>query len=51
MLEDFTLEQFGQHLQIEEESWIRDVTNINSKVNVNNVSNVQSGVRVRPIST
>ena len=42
MLEDFTLEQFGQHLRIEEESRVRDVTNIDSKVNVNNVSNVQS---------
>ena len=43
MSEDLTLEQFGQHLQIEEESRVRDVTNIDSKVNVNNVSNVQSG--------
>nr|XP_023910572.1 uncharacterized protein LOC112022229 [Quercus suber] len=40
ILEDFTLEQFRQHLQIEEESRVRDVTNTNSKVNV---SNVQSG--------
>ena len=40
MLEDFTLEQFGQHLQIEEESRVRDVTNTDSKVNV---INVQSG--------
>ena len=43
MSEDLTLEQFGQHLQIEEESQVRDVTNTNSKVNMNNVSNVQSG--------
>ena len=40
MSEDLTLEKFGQHLQIEEESRVRDVTNTNSKVNVNNVSNV-----------
>ncbi|KAM4087168.1 hypothetical protein ACJW30_10G157300 [Castanea mollissima] len=40
---DLTLEQFGQHLRIEEDSWVRDVTNTDSKVNVNNVSNVQSG--------
>ena len=40
--EDLTLEQFGQHLQIEEESRVRDRTNTNSKVNVNNVSNIQS---------
>ena len=38
--EDLTLEQFGQYLQIEEESWVRDGTNTYSKVNVNNV---QSG--------
>ena len=43
MSEDLTLEKFGQHLQIEEESQVRDVTNTNSKVNMNNVSNVQSG--------
>ena len=42
MLEDLTLEQFGQHLWIEEESRVRDGTNIDSKVNVNNGSNVQS---------
>ena len=40
MLEDHTLEQFGQHLQIEEESRVRDGTNTDFKVNVNNVSNV-----------
>jgi len=40
MSEHLTLEQFGQHLQIEEDSWIRDETNTNSKVNLNNV---QSG--------
>ena len=40
MSEDLTLEKFGQHLQIEEESRVRDVTNTDSKVNVNNV---QSG--------
>ena len=43
MLEDLTLEQFKQYLRIEEESWVRDGTNTNSKVNMNNVSNVQSG--------
>ena len=43
MSENLTLEQFGQHLRIEEESRVRDVTNTDSKVNVNNVSNVQSG--------
>ena len=43
MLENLTLEQFGQYLRIEEESRVRDVTNTDSKVNVNNVSNVQSG--------
>ena len=43
MSEDLTLEQFGQHLWIEEESWVRNGTNTDSKVNVNNVSNVQSG--------
>ena len=43
MSEDLTLEQFRQHLWIEEESRVRDVTNTNSKVNVNNVSNIQSG--------
>ena len=43
MLEDLTLEQFGQHLRIEEESQVRDGTNTDSKVNVNNVSYVQSG--------
>ena len=43
MLEDLTLQQFRQHLRIEEESRVRDVTNTDSKVNVNNVSNVQSG--------
>ena len=41
--EDLTLEQFRHHLQIEELCWVRDGTNINSKLNVNNVSNVQSG--------
>ena len=40
MLEDLTLKQFGQHLRIEEESQVRDGTNTDSKVNVNNV---QSG--------
>ena len=40
MLEDLTLEQFGQHLWIEEESRVRNGTNTDSKVNV---SNVQSG--------
>ena len=43
MSEDLTLEQFRQHFRIEEKSWVRDVTNTDSKVNVNNVSNVQSG--------
>ena len=43
ILEDLTLEQFEQHLRIEEESRVRDGTNTNSKVNMNNVSNVQSG--------
>ena len=43
MSKDLTLEQFGQHLRIEEESWVRDGTNTDSKVNVNYVSNVQSG--------
>ena len=43
MLENLTLEQFGQYLRIEEESRVRDVTNTDSKVNVNNMSNVQSG--------
>ena len=42
MSEDLTLERFRQHLRIEEESWVRDVTNTDSKMNVNNVSNVQS---------
>ena len=42
MSEDLTLEEFEQHLRIKEESWVKDVTNTNSKVNVNNVSNVQS---------
>ena len=40
MSEDLTLKQFGQHLRIEEESRVRDGTNTDSKVNVNNV---QSG--------
>ena len=40
MLEDLTLKQFGQYLRIEEESWVKDRTNTDSKVNV---SNVQSG--------
>ena len=40
MLEDLTLEQFEQHLQIEKESRVRNETNTDSKVNVNNV---QSG--------
>ena len=43
MSEDLTLEQFGQHLRIEEESRVRNGTNTDSKVNVNNVTNVQSG--------
>ena len=43
MSEDLTLERFRQHLWIEEESWVRDGTNTDSNVNVNNVSNVQSG--------
>ena len=43
ILEDFTLEQFGQHLRNEKESQVIDGTNIDSKVNVNNVSNVQGG--------
>ena len=43
MSEDLTLEQFGKHLRIEKESWVRDVTNTDSKVNIINVSNVQSG--------
>ena len=43
MSEDLTLEQFGQHLRIEKESWVRDVTNTDFKVNIINVSNVQSG--------
>ena len=43
ILEDLTLEQFGQHLRNEKESQVIDGTNIDSKVNVNNVSNVQSG--------
>ena len=42
ILEDLTLEQF-RHLRIEEESRVRDGTNTDFKVNVNNVSNVQSG--------
>ena len=42
MLEDLTLEQFGQHLRIEEESWVRDGTNTDSKMNVNNMSNFLS---------
>ena len=37
ILEDLTLEQFEQHLRIEEESRVRDGTNTNSKVNVSNV--------------
>ena len=37
MSEDLTLEQFGQYLQIEEESRVRDGTNTDSKVNVSNV--------------
>ena len=40
MSEDLTLERFRQHLWIEEESRVRDGTNTDSKVNVNNV---QSG--------
>ena len=40
MSEDLTLEQFRHHLQIEEECWARDGTNIDPNVNV---SNVQSG--------
>ena len=43
ILEDLTLEKFGQHLRNEKESQVIDGTNIDSKVNANNVSNVQSG--------
>ena len=51
MSEDLTLKQFGQHLRIEEESQVRDGTNTNFKVYVNNVSNVQSGSSSKTIST
>ena len=37
MPEDHTLDQFRQHHWIEEVSLVRGVTNIDSKVNVNNV--------------
>ena len=43
MSEDLTLEKFEQYLRIEDESQVRDVINTDSKVNVNNVINVQSG--------
>ncbi|XP_023880710.1 uncharacterized protein LOC111993088 [Quercus suber] len=42
MLEDLNLEQFEQHLQIEEENRVKDGTNTDSKVNANNVNKVQS---------
>ena len=51
MSKDLTFEQFGQHLQIEEESQVRDGTNTDFKVYVNNVSNVQSGSSSKTIST
>ena len=51
MSKDLTFEQFGQHLRIEEESQVRDGTNTNFKVYVNNVSNVQSGSSSKTIST
>ena len=37
MSKDLTLDQFRQHHWIEEESPVRGVTNIDSKVNINNV--------------
>ena len=42
MSEDLTLEQFGHHLQIEELCWVKDGTNIHSKMNVNNVQSESS---------
>ena len=42
MSKDLTLDQFRQHHWIEEESPVRGVSNTDSKVNVNNGSNVQS---------
>ena len=40
MSKDLTLEEFGQHLRIKEEIQVRNYTNSDSEVNVNNV---QSG--------
>ena len=51
MLEDLTLEEFGQHLWIEEEIQVRNYTNSDSKVNVNNVQSGSSRNLVRRIST
>ena len=51
MSEDLTFEQFRQHLQIEEESQVRNGTNTDFKVYVNNVSNVQSGSSSKTISS
>ena len=51
MSKDLIFEQFGQHLRIEEESQVRDGTNTDFKVYVNNVSNVQSGSSSKTIST
>ena len=46
-----TFEQFRQHLRIEEKSQVRDGTNTDFKVYVNNVSNVQSRSSSKTIST
>ena len=51
MSEDLTFEQFRQHLQIEEESQVRNGTNTDFKVYMNNVSNVQSGSSSKTISS
>ena len=50
MLEDPTLEEFG-HLRIKEEIQVRNYTNFDSEVNVNNVQSRSSSNLVRPIST
>ena len=50
MLEDLTLEEFG-HLRIKEEIQVRNYTNSDSEVNVNNVQSGSSSNLVRPIST
>ena len=51
MSKDLTLEEFGQHLRIKEEIQVRNYTNSDSEVNVNNVQSGSSSNLVRPIST